>query len=877
MKKKGLAVLTVIALVITMIPTNFASAAPGDIAGHWAFGSIDKMIRQNIMKGYEDNTFKPDKLSTREEVCAVLNAYIKGDNSKKSIFEDVKGRWSEGAVANLTDMKILSGYPDGTFKPTKNISRDEFANILYRYMRTKFNFSGVSEKNFTDVGNSYAKEAISKLAGAGIIKGYSDGTFGMGKGLSRAELATLMDMAGTVETNKSIPPITGNNPADDKTKPNVSPGGSGSGGGSGGGSSGGSTLKNPKHDRIVLEGLPAADIAVSDIKLSTEYTTAEVSGKGKWETTDTHFQPLKEYVAVIKLTPKEGYTLNNLSSDFFKVGNAKVGSVSFNAATSELRAKFVAGNTIKGKGFSADITNNGNLLLNRYEGNDKAVTVPKEINGREVVGFGWGTFQDRNDVESISFEAGIKLETIGQHCFANCKGLKGKITVPEGVKKIEEKAFNGCKKLEQIDLPASVNELEWDIVRGCENLKKITFATKNPPAKLTKNQTFSEISSKTVIEIPENGDVAAYRTAFKDAGLPDGVQIVRKGEAVTPQEMVFRTEADGSLTLIAYNKEDENVVIPAMHDGKQVRKIGDKVFFKNKKIKTLVLEEGIEIIGMEAFYSCDKLESVTLPASVKNVRERAFASTGKLNKVELLGNEIPVFGNNSMNISKMPSNKTARIIIPDTADLFEYGKVLQNAKAAEIIEIARKSDSPSSFRWIFNPDGYMVLHRCMDENVKEVNVPAEYAGKPVKEIGANCFIFTRKLEKVTLPDSLTKIGRAAFESRKNLKQIDIPKNVTKIGYAAFKNCSFYDEANDIGIVIKFNSETIPEFVDATKVLSPDWTEVDEEPNAFEGIHAKSEITVFSVPLLTPDKLAEFKKALQEKGGLSDKIEVKTGN
>ena len=110
-----------------------------------------------------------------------------------------------------------------------------------------------------------------------------------------------------------------------------------------------------------------------------------------------------------------------------------------------------------------------------------------------------------------------------------------------------------------------------------------------------------------------------------------------------------------------------------------------------------------------------------------------------------------------------------------------------------------------------------------------------------------------------------------------MKQIDIPKNVTKIGYAAFKNCSFYDEANDIGIVIKFNSETIPEFVDATKVLSPDWTEVDEEPNAFEGIHAKSEITVFSVPLLTPDKLAEFKKALQEKGGLSDKIEVKTGN
>ena len=64
MKKKRLAVLMVIALVITMIPTNFASAAPNDIAGHWAIGSINKMIQQNIMKGYEDNTFKPNKLTT---------------------------------------------------------------------------------------------------------------------------------------------------------------------------------------------------------------------------------------------------------------------------------------------------------------------------------------------------------------------------------------------------------------------------------------------------------------------------------------------------------------------------------------------------------------------------------------------------------------------------------------------------------------------------------------------------------------------------------------------------------------------------------------------------------------------------------------------
>ena len=48
------------------------------------------------MKGYEDNTFKPDKLSTREEVCAVLNAYIKGDNRNESKINEAVNTLKEG-------------------------------------------------------------------------------------------------------------------------------------------------------------------------------------------------------------------------------------------------------------------------------------------------------------------------------------------------------------------------------------------------------------------------------------------------------------------------------------------------------------------------------------------------------------------------------------------------------------------------------------------------------------------------------------------------------------------------------------------------------------------------------------------------------------
>ena len=112
---------------------------------------------------------------------------MKGSEKKDSNFPDVKGRWSESAIAFLTEQGIVNGYPDGTFRPANRITREEFAKLLYGYLSKKIDFSGISGKNFSDTDGSWASEAISKLGGAGIIDGYQDGSFGKGKSLSRAE------------------------------------------------------------------------------------------------------------------------------------------------------------------------------------------------------------------------------------------------------------------------------------------------------------------------------------------------------------------------------------------------------------------------------------------------------------------------------------------------------------------------------------------------------------------------------------------------------------------------------------------------------------------------------------------------------------------
>ena len=82
--------------------------------------------------------FRPNEDITREGAAAIINNMIGEDSKVKTTnFSDVKGRWSERAIASLVDKQIMSGYSNGTFKPEQKITREEFAVIAYNYMTYK--------------------------------------------------------------------------------------------------------------------------------------------------------------------------------------------------------------------------------------------------------------------------------------------------------------------------------------------------------------------------------------------------------------------------------------------------------------------------------------------------------------------------------------------------------------------------------------------------------------------------------------------------------------------------------------------------------------------------------------------------------------------
>lgn len=153
-----------------------------------------KYIRFPFMKGYSATSFGPNNKLTRSEAAALFAQLSKDKMSEVafSSFKDVDQKaWYAESVALMEQMEVLKGYSDGTFKPTKPISRAEFAQIISSYADLKISARPLE---FSDVKDSYwAKNAIDLVTAAGYMSGKGDGQFHPTDAITRAEVATVMN------------------------------------------------------------------------------------------------------------------------------------------------------------------------------------------------------------------------------------------------------------------------------------------------------------------------------------------------------------------------------------------------------------------------------------------------------------------------------------------------------------------------------------------------------------------------------------------------------------------------------------------------------------------------------------------------------------
>ena len=145
--------------------------------------------------GYGNGEVRPQNNITRAEVATIffrlLTDDVRDENlTKTNRYSDVAATsWYNTAVSTLSSMGIITGYPDGTFRPNAAITRAEFAAIAAR-----FNHDGdKTAAKFSDIANHWAKDEISIAYNNGWITGYPDGTFDPQRDITRAETITLVN------------------------------------------------------------------------------------------------------------------------------------------------------------------------------------------------------------------------------------------------------------------------------------------------------------------------------------------------------------------------------------------------------------------------------------------------------------------------------------------------------------------------------------------------------------------------------------------------------------------------------------------------------------------------------------------------------------
>jgi hypothetical protein len=168
-----------------------ASGIFPDMRGHWALEYVSFLQSRGIIGGYPDGTFRPEEPVTRAALAVmILKAKNLNPNPEAATFPDVpRTHWAAGAIGAVRAAGFLQGYPDGSFRPERELTRAEAAVVLNKAFQPQPEGSFPA---FRDLEGHWAKSDVQQLAAAGIIGGYPDGTFRPDQKVKRAELAAML-------------------------------------------------------------------------------------------------------------------------------------------------------------------------------------------------------------------------------------------------------------------------------------------------------------------------------------------------------------------------------------------------------------------------------------------------------------------------------------------------------------------------------------------------------------------------------------------------------------------------------------------------------------------------------------------------------------
>ena len=358
-----------------------------------------------------------------------------------------------------------------------------------------------------------------------------------------------------------------------------------------------------------------------------------------------------------------------------------------------------------------------------------------------VTSLGKGCFYSCTALTAVKLSAGW-TECHGQNgytgvdnqgsIFGGCSSLK-EITVPEGVTKLPDYAFNKCNYLEIVHLPKSLTEIGESAFYECSKLHTVTGT-----------ETVTVLGQKAFY----------YCKALQSITLGEGL--------VDLPQWAF----SNCLALTA-------VTLP-----ESLKSIGREAFYSCKKLETLVIPDGVTSLGYKAFYNCNALSSITLPASWTECPSYSSGNSGRNYQGNLFQNCWAL----------------SNLVIPEGLTSIP-GYALVNANYLQTVQLPSTLTTLqiyefyncSALKTLTIPQGVTELPTYVFSSCKalaEVNLPAT-----LTTIGQYAFDNCNKLAAITIPEGVTTIPEYAFNKCYALAQVDLPSTLVSIGRQAFNNCS----------------------------------------------------------------------------------------
>lgn len=387
--------------------------------------------------------------------------------------------------------------------------------------------------------------------------------------------------------------------------------------------------------------------------------------------------------------------------------------------------------------YEYEVNEDDTVTITRYNGEEKNVTIPSKIDGKQVTTIGGYAFENsRQFLQSVVIPSGVVR--IKERAFQYCEKLQT-VTLPEGLKVLEDAVFEFCYMLREIKLPSTLEEAGTYQFQHDRNLSSVTLS---PKMTRIADCMFQDCNSLEEITIPDNvEEIGNYAFCYcrnlkkVNIGANTKLKYIRQAFSYTALESFTLPETVEEISGWCFER---NYYLKNFTFNSKVSVIPDGFFCECTSLENIVIPDNIQEIWNRAFSGCTKLKTVKMGSNVREIAWESFNNCVSLTDV-YFGAALEHFGDN---VFAGCSSLVNFHNIPENYITFDY-HVFETSKW-----YAEKPDGPVYFG----------------------NVLYNYKGKIAQD------------ENVVIPKGTVAFNRSIFGENKNLKSVTIPASMEEVNF-----------------------------------------------------------------------------------------------